>query len=263
MGAGGAAVARHAVRRRPDGRPVARGVHGRDRPLDAEPHDGREHARLRGPGPAADPPRRRAAVPPARRRGADEGHDPGARERADRRVRGPRRGRPVHRVRRPDERSLAPVHARARRGRVGGPPALEPGPDARARELRGRSGEAGAGRRGERVALRGDRTRPGPARGRARRLRALGDAPSRRGRRPHDARGDRREHQADALGRAAGAARRDRARDPRARLEPRAARGGAFEPAVGQGGGRGDPAVGGAGRDVDAADDRDDRARRA
>ena len=30
----------------------ARGVHGRDRPLDPEPHDGREHARLRGAGPA-------------------------------------------------------------------------------------------------------------------------------------------------------------------------------------------------------------------
>ena len=68
------------------------------------------------------------------------------------------------RVRRPDERPLAPVHARARRGAVGGPPALEPGPDARARELRGRSREAGAGGRGERVALRGDRTRPGPPR---------------------------------------------------------------------------------------------------
>jgi hypothetical protein len=127
---------------------------------------------------------------------------------------------------------------------VGGPPALEPGPDARARELRGRPRQAGARGRGERVALRGDRTRPGPSRGRARRLRALGDAPSRPGRRPHDARGDRRQHQADALGRVAGAARRDRARAPCARLEPRAARRGAHGSPAGQACGRGNPAVG-------------------
>ena len=49
-------------------------------------------------------------------------------------------------------------------------------------------------------------------RGRARRLGAVVDAAYDRRRRPHDARGDRREHEADAVGRSAGAARPDRAR---------------------------------------------------
>ena len=83
--------------------------------------------------------------------------------------------------------------------------------------------------RGERGARRRDRARDGPPGGRARRLRAVVDAASRRRRRGHDARGDHREHEADAVG---------GLQEPRdlialvtvcARLEPRSSRGSAYD----------------------------------
>jgi len=234
VGAGRRAVARDSARGRSPRRPRARGLHRRHRALDAEPDDGREHARVRGSGPAPGPSGGRAAVSASRHRGSDAGDDPQAGARADRRVLLARGGRPVPRVRRSDERALAAVHARPRRGALGGPPPLERGVDAGPRELRGRPREAGAGRRGKRRARRRDRARPRPAPGRARRLGALVDAPPRpRGRRD-EPRGDRREHQADALGRAPGAARPDRAGGPRARVARRSARGGPRRPCAHQ-----------------------------
>ena len=108
--------------------------------------------------------------------------------------------------------------------------------------------EAGAGRRGERRARRGDRAGPRPARGRSRRLGPLVDAPPRGGGPPDVAGADRREHEADALRRAAGAARPDRPHPVGARPRAGPPRRGPCGSRAREAGRRGDAPLGGTGR---------------
>ena len=163
LGPRGRAVAGDPVRGRPARRPDARCVHRRDRPLDAQPHDGQEHARFRGPGPGAHSPGGRGAVPAPRGRGPHRRHDPSPRAPADRRVRGARRGGPVQGAGRADVDPVPALHARAGRGAVGGPQPLERRHHGRPGQLRGRPREAGRGRQGQRRAGRRRSTRSSTA----------------------------------------------------------------------------------------------------